>query len=215
MRLLFVLLNMWLFVGLFTLADEYHLSREMFGKWFIVLGLGFLSTLVHEGGHAFAAWRIGYKVRRIAVLPLEFDLAKRRFGWASVPRSDLAGYVSAVPRPNATRRDAIWFVIGGPLAEAMLGAILFALLAISTPSPSSARIAPEIERPSFEEEVAVARLPADLTVAEWVQSQRQAEVMRGLAAMLALFAIGSAGINLLPIGGSDGDHLLGLIRKPA
>lgn len=217
MRFLLILLNGWLTIGLFSLADDYNLSREVLGKWFIAIGLGFISTLVHEVGHAVAAWRVGYKVQRIAVLPIEFDLIHRRLTWASVPGSDVAGYVKVAPLPGAKRRDAIWFVLGGPLAEALLATVLFASLALSMPStsmPSSraVEIAAAVDFRSSSNDHA-AGLPVETVVRQRLETQRRWEVLRGLATMLAVFAMGSALINLLPIGGSDGDHLRKLIRS--
>lgn len=132
MRVVLVLFNVWLTIGLFSLADDYNLSREMFGKWFIVIALGFISTVVHEGGHAVAAWQVGFKVKRIAVLPIEFDMARKRFGWASLPsKSDIAGYVQADVPINAGRRSAVIFALGGPLAEAALAVGLFAAITLA------------------------------------------------------------------------------------
>lgn len=216
MRVVLVLLNAWLTIGLFSLADNYNLSREMFGKWFIVIALGFISTLVHESGHAVAACRVGFKVKRIAVLPIEFDMARKRFGWASLPsKSDVAGYVQADVPVDADRRSAVIFALGGPLAEVALAVALFAALTLAGTSRDMHSAAPATvvaERASASQ--AGLRSRAELqSVIEGMIDRRREEILRGLATMLATFAAGSALINLLPIGGSDGHQIWRIVGR--
>lgn len=216
MRALLVLFNGALTIGLFSLADDYHLSREVFGKWFIVIALGFISTLVHEGGHAVAAWSVGFKVKRIAVLPIEFDMTRKRFRWASIPsKSDVAGYVEADVPMNADRGRMVIFALGGPLAEAALAAVLFATLTLAAPTRESGSIGPvtvTAERASSSQ----LSLPSDRDVQRVLGGmidRRREEILFGLVAVLATFAAGSALINLLPIGGSDGHQIWRVVRR--
>jgi membrane-associated protease RseP (regulator of RpoE activity) len=188
----------------------------MFGKWFIVIALGFISTVVHEGGHAVAAWQVGFKVKRIAVLPIEFDMARKRFGWASLPsKSDIVGYVQADVPINAGRRSAVIFALGGPLAEAALAVGLFAAITLAGTLGDSHGIGSAMvfaERASASQ----AGLPSDAELQSGIDGmigRRHEEILRGLATMLATFAAGSALINLLPIGGSDGHQIWRIVGR--
>lgn len=136
MRALRVILTLWLTIVVFGIASDYRLSKEVVGTYLIVLGLGFLSTLVHELGHAALGWKLDYKIRRIGVLPFEFDLDRRRFAMArSSSKQDIAGYVVAeLPVRTSAGKRAL-FALGGPLAEASLALVLWAGLSVQRTAP--------------------------------------------------------------------------------
>lgn len=88
-----------------------------------LLAGAFVSALIHESGHALAAWACGWRVIVFAVRPFGLqipnrDLALIRRGY----RDDAGGWVTAVPRAaeyDTARRWAL-IVAAGPLASLML-----------------------------------------------------------------------------------------------
>jgi hypothetical protein len=143
-------------------------------------------------------------------------MARKRFGWASLPsKSDIVGYVQADVPINAGRRSAVIFALGGPLAEAALAVGLFAAITLAGTLGDSHGIGSAMvfaERASASQ----AGLPSDAELQSGIDGmigRRHEEILRGLATMLATFAAGSALINLLPIGGSDGHQIWRIVGR--
>lgn len=87
-----------------------------------------VGVVVHEAGHALAAWAVGWHLRSIAVRGLlwDFDL-HAAFAGVRVGRAN--GFVTArPPLPELDARRRALFYLGGPLAN-LVGALLFAPLA--------------------------------------------------------------------------------------
>lgn len=216
MRAILLFLSLWLTLVVFGIADQFNISREPIGIYLIVLGLGFLSTTVHELGHAIAAWKLGFRVHKIAVLPFEYDFASRRLRSANLPRSsDLAGYVVASISNRDSPGKLALFAFGGPFAELILAAALFTGISIhSNTAVSNAEPTPtEMSRKSEADfgEPYVNQTPA--RAMRHVQQKRRIEIFTGLAVMLQTWAFGSVLINLLPIGGSDGQVIWRSYRR--
>jgi len=91
------------------------------------IAFGFLllaaSVIVHEAGHAIAAWAIGWRVHVISAFSLGYLPAHRKFH--RVERSgssDFAGFVfSSPPAPDGWRKGSAIVVLGGPLANIVVG----------------------------------------------------------------------------------------------
>lgn len=229
MRIVRILLTLWLTIVVFSIADEYQLSREAIGKYLIVLGLGFVSTVVHELGHAMAAWKVGFQVKRIAALPFQFDVTKRKFGLAkSRPSQDIAGYVVAVIPEWSNAKQRAVFALGGPAAEAIMGTLLLAgmsgmsLIQLPLDSCIIAQVPPDsqLSYGSNSGQSNVSRLPSDSVIAEQmepaiqqIECAKRAHMWEGLLKMLAILSLSSAVLNLIPIGGSDGAMLRIEIRE--
>jgi Peptidase family M50 len=89
---------------------------------YLVLGL-FFSTLVHESGHAFAAWVCGWKVILFVVRPFGFQIPNRDL--AIVPsqlNEHAGGWVSSVPGGPDVDTDWRWatIIVAGPIADLLL-----------------------------------------------------------------------------------------------
>lgn len=83
---------------------------------------GFLSIVIHELGHAFAAWAVGWRVWIISALPVSVRLGHApRFTTALT--QDVGGFVLGSPPTAAleTRWRSIVFSAGGPLASLITG----------------------------------------------------------------------------------------------
>lgn len=98
---------------------------------------GFVAVLVHELGHAIAAWLVGWRVWIIHVAPiaLRLDGGSLRFV-GNYGGPDFAGFV--LPSPRAPRHDTKWrsaFVsAGGPIASWLMAGVL---IAIAVPGPTA------------------------------------------------------------------------------
>ncbi len=220
MRWVLGLLSLWMTIVVYGIASEYDLPGQFPIVYLIVLCLMFLSTFVHEAGHAFAARKLGYRIHRFAAMPFEYDLTKRRFGWARVPRkSDVAGYVIvSYPGKEPPQKKAL-LAFAGPAAEFILAGLIFGSLALAAiPSAEPAQEVPVVVVAGTPpREAAPAMLPqsfedsADRFFREQ-RAERRAEIVTGLANMLAALALGGGLINLLPFGGSDGQAIFRSIR---
>jgi hypothetical protein len=96
----------------------------LFAGWFPVI-------LVHELGHAIAAWLVGWRVWIFHVAP--FAIYTRPLSWrftGDLSGPDIAGFVLALPRDAKTdtwRRSA-WVSLGGPIASWLQAALCLSVL---------------------------------------------------------------------------------------
>lgn len=96
----------------------------------------FLVVLVHELGHAIAAWLVGWRVWIIYVAPFSLRLDDGELHIASGYKGeDFAGFV--LPSPSAARHDTKWHgaivSAGGPMASWLVAGLL---IAIAYPGPT-------------------------------------------------------------------------------
>lgn len=96
-----------------------------------VAGYWLLCVLVHELGHAVAAWLVGWRVHLIVVGRRAFAPRNRKFTKvADHPQQDIAGWVLATPRPGAEwTKGYIPFILGGALGNLVFGALSIAVAA--------------------------------------------------------------------------------------
>lgn len=83
----------------------------------------FFCLLIHELGHAVAAWLVGWRIHVIAVGPLSYFPVERRFArtWTIKGRG---GFVLALPAiSNGDERGRTIFTLGGPAANLVFGAV--------------------------------------------------------------------------------------------
>jgi len=83
--------------------------------------LCFVAVLVHELGHAAAAYRLGADIRAIVVLPFAFNTKRRelRLRWRA-GTGDLGGYVSYTLDRIDARRKHMMIAAAGPIANLLL-----------------------------------------------------------------------------------------------
>jgi hypothetical protein len=217
-RWLLVLLSLWLYLVCASLARDAGF-RNGLGIYLVTLILVFVSTLVHEGGHAIMARLMGWRILQFAVIPFEFDTVRNRLRFAKVPRdSDISGYVKVAIPGSSRPVQRLLLALGGPLAEGLLAMSLFGLMILSGPP-----IRENVVVGSTPAMVQVGRLPDDASVklelsdvmpkiARSEAAFQRARLISGLAEMIAILASGSVVINLLPLGGSDGSAALVELR---
>jgi Zn-dependent protease len=133
-----------------VLADYFPGDAGLFPRLAIDALLCFVAVLVHELGHAVAAWRLGAEVRSIVVLPFELRLrpSRLRVKWRA-GGGDLGGYVAytldrielgrkhmliaaAGPAANLLLAVAAGVIAGQLGVEALAGTLLAALAMLST-----------------------------------------------------------------------------------
>ena len=91
----------------------------------LVIILNACLVLLHEMGHALAAWSVGRRVHLIVVGKTGFIPRTRRV--VRVPKSgreEYAGFVCTSPIwPDFSRRKSIWVSAGGPLLTGLVGLV--------------------------------------------------------------------------------------------
>jgi len=124
-----------LLVSLYTAAVmlDGHPATGMVAAVILVV-FSAISVLVHEIGHAAAAWAVGWRVHLIVVGPLAFAPRRGRFIRISNRRDrpDLGGWVNATPPPESSWKNGdIPFILGGAIGNLLLAVIsVLAALAI-------------------------------------------------------------------------------------
>jgi Zn-dependent protease len=111
-----------------VLADYFPGDAGLVPRIAIDVLLSFVAVLVHETGHATAAWRLGADVRSIVVLPFELRLHPRklRARWR-VGSGDLGGYVAYTLDRMDARRKRLAIAAAGPAANFLLALIAGAM----------------------------------------------------------------------------------------
>jgi hypothetical protein len=212
--------------ALWVTASHY----EAFGdNWLIafaaIAALQFVIVLIHEAGHAWAAWRCGARVWSICVVPFVWDTSRRALRFEpELPARDIGGYVGYTFEAGGTTRKDMAIAAAGPLANlvsAVIVAGLAALLSASAlpsgepsdpgPSPISA-IDPDAPPPTTRPAI---RLPSEAEIDAMLEADRARRRSAALAdwgeALSELFIALSVILgllNLVPHRGSDGAAIL-------
>ncbi len=107
-----------------VLADYFPGDAGLIPRLAIDAVLAFVAVLVHELGHAAAAWRLGADVRSIVVLPFELRLHPRklRTKWKA-GKGDLGGYVTYTLDRIDARRKHLMISAAGPGANLLLALV--------------------------------------------------------------------------------------------
>ncbi|HWU95229.1 MAG TPA: M50 family metallopeptidase [Sphingomonas sp.] len=107
-----------------VLADYFPGDAGLIPRLAIDAVLAFVVVLVHELGHAAAAWRFGADVRSIVVFPLELRLRPRklRTKWKA-GKGDLGGYVAYTLDRIDARRKHLVIAAAGPGANLLLALV--------------------------------------------------------------------------------------------
>ena len=104
-----------------VLADYFPGDAGLIPRLAIDVSLSFVAVLVHELGHAAAAWRLGADVHSIVVVPLELRFHPRRLRtkWKA-GKADLGGYVAYSLDRIQARRKHMMIAAAGPAANLLL-----------------------------------------------------------------------------------------------
>lgn len=205
--------------GVYGTLGALHAPGGVLTSIVLVALMTFVAILAHELAHAGAAHMVGARIHAIVALPFRLRLHPRRLDLIKRGgHGDLGGYVSySLDTIDARRKRAI-IAAAGPLANLAL-----ALMA--------GMMAPMFDKPTLEE--AMAGVPAHPVPSAADRGLPGDPAMPPPSMMaitipkvetpvwaiiLTAFALLSGGLglaNLIPYGGSDGDHILNLWRHGA
>ncbi|MDB5712024.1 MAG: hypothetical protein JWL96_4094 [Sphingomonas bacterium] len=218
LRIVALMLMLLTSIGVYGTLDALHARGGTLTSIVIVLTLGFVAILFHELAHAAAAHLAGARVHAIIAFPFRLRFRPRRIELikrGAHHRGDLGGYVSySLDRIDARRKHAI-IAAAGPLANLVL-AVLAGTMAPLFDSSRAAAHAPVVAATVASR---ADGLPSDEEVRAWLA--KRPDIHSGpptLPIILFAFAVLSGGLglaNLIPYGGSDGDHILNLWRRRA
>jgi hypothetical protein len=206
-------------------------KHDAFGdNWLIafaaIAALQFVIVLIHEAGHAWAAWRCGARVWSICVVPFVWDASRRALRFEpELPARDIGGYVSYTFEAGGTTRKDMAIAAAGPLANLVSAVIVAALLSASAlpsgepsdpgPLPVSA-VNPDAPLPTTRPAI---RLPSEAEIDAMLEADRVRRRSEALAdwgeALSELFIALSVILgllNLVPHRGSDGAAILAGLR---
>jgi len=154
----------------------------------LAFALNFIQVLIHEMGHAIAAWKMRRRVHMICVGFLGYAPGLRKFMRIQIPtNAEYAGYVHVTPVwPDLDINKSIWISAGGPLATGLLGILI--LLAGKFMAPAT----------------------------DLLSTNPDAATYPVIPLVLGGFFLLDALVNLIPLqwtlgGGSDGLHILGYL----
>ena len=125
MRALAILIFLVTGFGAFgVLSDYFRGDAGLILRLAVDALLAFVAVLVHELGHAAAAWRLGADIRAIVVLPFELRLRPRqlRTKWKA-GENDLGGYVTYTLDRIDARRKHLMIAAAGPGANLLLALV--------------------------------------------------------------------------------------------
>lgn len=196
----------------------------------MISGLQFIAVIIHELGHAGAAYRAGATVTAICVVPFVWDASAKRLRFERyLPENDIGGYVTYHFGEGGSTRDDMAIAAAGPLANLAAAAMVTAFAALlsmgtvpgrapADPAPVAvvaidpgaprADVVKPFRMPSEEElDALLEKAKADQrkeAFAEWAEAL--SELFVAISILLGL-------LNLIPAGGSDGAHILAGWRR--
>lgn len=133
-RIFLGLLTILVLLPPFGAASEILVPRGGYFRLAVIgalyLGEGWFVILIHELGHALAAWVTRRRVHMICVFPIAYLFKARKF--TLLPKQnmgDVGGFVLAMPEPSDDgRRGEALYVLGGVLANLATSAVTFATI---------------------------------------------------------------------------------------
>lgn len=205
----------------------------------IIISLaGFIATVFHELGHAFAAYKAGAQVLTIAALPFRYSVQSRKLRFEQYwPAGDIGGYVEYTYKGSAGSTEApprkrIWIAAAGPLANFATAALAILAVAGTALATNAGQTAEADTSPlivveeSSEQSAELApapppsRYPADeelsAFIAEFEERKRNKQTHAVAPALVNIFIAYSIIIgllNLVPYRGSDGSIILDSWRR--
>ncbi|MEE4315495.1 MAG: M50 family metallopeptidase [Erythrobacter sp.] len=212
--------------ALWVTASKY----EAFGdNWLIafaaIAALQFVIIVIHELGHALAAWRSGARVDAICAVPFVWDTSRRAVRFEpELPAHDIGGYVSYTFEAGGSTRKDMAIAAAGPLSNFASAAVVAGLAALLSASvlPSGERADPDplqisavdTDAPPRATRPAI-RLPSEAEIEAMLETDRARRRREALAdwgeALSELFIALSVILgllNLVPHRGSDGAAIL-------
>jgi len=195
-------------IGVYGALGALHTRGGVLTSIVLVALLTFVAILFHELAHAAAAHLVGARIHAIVAFPFRLRFRPRRIELikrGAHHRGDLGGYVSyTLDRIDARRKHAV-IAAAGPLANLVL-AVLAGTMVPWFDSPLAPLTVQAVPGGAALDEAAVKELVTRID-----ESRQPA-----LPIILFAFAMLSGGLglaNLIPYGGSDGDHILNLWRR--
>lgn len=200
MRSLVILAYLAVNFAVWNVLSSVDLGGGFIARAIILLLLIFISTLVHELGHAAAASWLGGQLRVIMVTPFRLQVKPRRLTLA-MPTSggDLGGYVTYTPDRIDARGGHGIIAAAGPVANIAL-ASLAVLVVMLLAEHNTATVVVTGALPTMHD----VSFPSDGEIQAWFLRRRYS----ALAKAMAVVSGGIALLNLIPFKGSDGDHIL-------
>ncbi len=126
-RTVFTVSDIIIFIFCFDVA--FKLADRKLETFVVAIALYYLffysNVVIHELGHAFAAWVVGWRVHFIAIGSRGFAPVQRKFFRLQVNNrfSDIKGWVLATPQNGLDWSSGnVPFLLGGPVANLLAGA---------------------------------------------------------------------------------------------
>lgn len=230
---------LWLIatIALYGMALERDVIDNFLVALAVISALQFSAILIHEMGHALAAHWAGARVEKIVVVPLHFDIQKRRLRFDRyLPAGDIGGFVTyTFGRVKPAAHKVIIIAAAGPLANVFSAALLFLTISAAgwineergpatshqpvaivgdnhTPSQAANRVRYQLTSPRpypSEEEIEQAVVKEK----EWRSRKYYRDWGAALADLFIAISLILGALNLIPTKGSDGASILSNWRR--
>ncbi|WP_285712528.1 site-2 protease family protein [Erythrobacter oryzae] len=213
-----------------TAAQYEALDHNWLVAFVVISVVQFVVIVIHELGHAWAAWRCGARVHAICAVPFIWSARTRRVRFEPrMPARDIGGYVSyAFAEGRGSTRADMAISAAGPLANFASAAAVAAISGLLAMMPLAAGPA---ARPGPPPMVAVeagtppasakpARVPSEEELGAFLarhQARQQAKAWaqwgEALSGLFVTLSVILGLLNLVPHRGSDGAEILAGWRR--